>query len=93
MADHLADDIASAARASAPGEWSSWEAAVTDTGEATARALEKQNQEPDQDPQQQQIAVAAQWNDEAEDAGEKLSGGEVGPSPGGGPAHWAAEAR
>ncbi|MET7563715.1 DUF2637 domain-containing protein [Streptomyces sp. NPDC005479] len=64
--------------ASAAGEDATvWEATVSDTGEATARLLEQQSQEPDLDPVQQQIVTVAGWLAEAEEAGQKLSGAEV----------------
>jgi hypothetical protein len=54
-----------------------WDAAVTDTGEATARVPEQQAQEPELDAEQQRIHLVADWLAKAEDAGERLSGAEV----------------
>ncbi|MFF3159991.1 hypothetical protein [Streptomyces sp. NPDC057910] len=51
---------------------------MSDTGAATARVPEQQHQEPELDPLQQQIVQVAQWLAEAEDAGKKRSGAEVG---------------
>ncbi|MFE4873460.1 DUF2637 domain-containing protein [Streptomyces sp. NPDC056682] len=60
------------------GEPTLVEGSVSDTGAATARVPEQQRQEPELDPLQQQIVLVAQWLAEAEDAGKKLSGAEVG---------------
>ncbi|WP_328665593.1 DUF2637 domain-containing protein [Streptomyces sp. NBC_00322] len=72
------DVPAGVAAEAAASEPAAWEASVTDTGAATARLPEQQTQEPDLDPLQQQIVTVAGWIGEAEDAGEKLSGAEVG---------------
>ncbi|MFE2498810.1 DUF2637 domain-containing protein [Streptomyces scopuliridis] len=71
-------EVPSARSAEVPvGEPGVWEAAVTDTGAATARLPEQQTDGSDLDPLQQQIVTVARWLAEAEDAGEKLSGAEV----------------
>ncbi|MFI5634677.1 DUF2637 domain-containing protein [Streptomyces sp. NPDC051664] len=62
----------------ATAEQAAWVATATGTGEATARVPEQQHQEPELDSVQQQILTVAGWIDEADDAGEKLSGAEVG---------------
>ncbi|MET9535780.1 hypothetical protein ABZY02_35390, partial [Streptomyces sp. NPDC006649] len=54
-----------------------WVAAVTDTGEATARAAEPEHQEPELDAEEQRIRMVAGWLAEAEESGRKLSGAEV----------------
>ncbi|WP_331719659.1 DUF2637 domain-containing protein [Streptomyces virginiae] len=59
------------------GEAQAWTADVTETGEATARVPQQQNDEGDIDPIQQEIELVAQWLAEAEDAGKKLSGAET----------------
>ncbi|MFD9078210.1 DUF2637 domain-containing protein [Streptomyces erythrochromogenes] len=59
------------------GEAQAWTADVTETGEATARVPQQQNDEGDVDPIQQEIELVAQWLAEAEDAGKKLSGAET----------------
>jgi hypothetical protein len=53
-------------------------AGVSAGNEATARLPEQQSQEQDLDPIQQQIIQVAGWLAEAEEAGERLSGSEVG---------------
>ncbi|MFI1177572.1 DUF2637 domain-containing protein [Streptomyces melanogenes] len=70
-------DLSTAAAAEPSGESSLWEAAVVDTGEATARLPEQQTSEPELDPVQQQIVTVAEWLAEAEDADQRLSGAEV----------------
>ncbi|MFE4540221.1 DUF2637 domain-containing protein [Streptomyces scopuliridis] len=73
-----AREVPSATPAEVPvGEPGVWEAAVTDTGAATARLPEQQTDEGELDPVQQQIVTVAGWLAEAEDAGQKLSGAEV----------------
>ncbi|MFC9608013.1 DUF2637 domain-containing protein [Streptomyces niveus] len=62
---------------SVPVEPTVWEASVTDTGEATARAPEPRDQEEELDPVAQQIITVAGWVEEAEAAGGKLAGAEV----------------
>ncbi|MFE1776423.1 hypothetical protein, partial [Streptomyces sp. NPDC059008] len=52
-----------------------WEAAALDSGEATARQPQPQQQELD--PEAQRIEQVVQWLIEAEDTGKKLSGAEV----------------
>ncbi|MFJ5804064.1 DUF2637 domain-containing protein [Streptomyces decoyicus] len=52
-----------------------WEAAALDTGEATARQPQSQQQELD--PEEERIERVVQWLIEAEDAGKKLYGAEV----------------
>ncbi|WP_331719872.1 DUF2637 domain-containing protein (plasmid) [Streptomyces sp. NBC_01023] len=54
-----------------------WVAAVTDTGEATARAAEPEHQEPELDAEEQRIRMVAGWLAEAEESNRKLSGAEV----------------
>ncbi|MFD3779811.1 DUF2637 domain-containing protein [Streptomyces sp. NPDC058612] len=54
-----------------------WTAEVADTGEATARIPQQQDDEPDADPIRQEIELVAQWLAEAEDTGKKLSGAET----------------
>ncbi|WP_159476431.1 DUF2637 domain-containing protein [Streptomyces caniferus] len=52
-----------------------WETASQDTGEATARKLQAEQQELD--PEEQRIEQVVQWLIEAEATGKKLSGAEV----------------
>ncbi|MFE9481232.1 DUF2637 domain-containing protein [Streptomyces spororaveus] len=59
------------------GEAQPWTADVTETGEATVRVPQQQNDERDVDPIQQEIELVAKWLAEAEDAGKKLSGAET----------------
>ncbi|WP_432003699.1 DUF2637 domain-containing protein [Streptomyces sioyaensis] len=77
-------DMASAARPSTipsarvpdtTGQPELWEAAAQDTGEATARKPQPQQQELD--PEEQRIETVVQWLIEAEATGKKLSGAEV----------------
>ncbi|MCF3143672.1 DUF2637 domain-containing protein [Streptomyces platensis] len=57
------------------GQSGLWETASQDTGEATARKLQAEQQELD--PEEQRIEQVVQWLIEAEATGKKLSGAEV----------------
>ncbi|MYV65400.1 hypothetical protein GT043_05465 [Streptomyces sp. SID2131] len=78
VSEQISLDLPFIQQAKPAGDPALWEAAVTDTGAATARLPEQQTKEPTLGPVEQQVVTVSEWLVEAEEAGEKLSGAEVG---------------